>query len=97
MKKGLLVVGWLICSYINWGLTLGFFDHEFPYMSNTGISAFTAAVGPFGTIAVPIVVVINGDKFRWRVKPPTTEERWKVFQERYHGVLDRAYFDEKYN
>jgi hypothetical protein len=87
MKQLALSLLWLACSYANWGLTMGYFSHEYPDQSNIGISTFNAFGGPF---ALPASLTLQPRY--WRVKPMTVEERWQAFHENFPH-LTRAYFD----
>lgn len=87
MTVAIVVVGWLVCSFLTYGLLLGTFTHRYPYMRNTKDAIVLSVFGPFGVV----VELMLGD-FKWRLKPPSKEERWQAFSEE-HGILGRAYFE----
>lgn len=95
MKKKLTnAIMWAVCGYINWGLTLGAFDHQYPWEDCTSPAAITALAGPFGTPAV----LLLGHPFHWRVKPPTADERFKAYQAQYgEKWATRERFEQRYN
>jgi hypothetical protein len=93
VKTFLFIVFWLVCSYVNWGLTLGHFSHEFPYMQHTGIAGFGAMLGPFG---IPVSLLQCGPPYRFQLKPTSTEERWKIYHARFPS-FSRDDFEERYN
>lgn len=72
----LYITLWLGISFLNWGLTLGDFTRQFPYMKNTGPAVFTAVFGP---LALP-VVLIKARPYTWRLHPFTDDQRWEIFQ-----------------
>ena len=88
MKKLVIAVLWLACSYVNYGLTLGSLTQEFPNQYNTMGALGVAVVGPFGLPAVLLVF----SPYHWRTIPLTKEERWKAFHEMYPN-LTREYFE----
>jgi hypothetical protein len=90
MKKLAVFVLWCVCGFVNWGLTLGSFTHEFPTQSHTGIASFAALMGPPGLLAI----LFCSSPYHWRVKPMTTEERWNAFE---YKDLGRAYWEQHYN
>ena len=92
MKRYLVILIWLLCAYVNWGLTLGHFDHRFPHQRNTDVAGMTAFAGPFGTI----VVLLAGQPYHWRVVPRSTEEIWKAYHARWPH-LSREDFDREQN
>jgi hypothetical protein len=47
VKRALIVMLWLLCSFVNYGTTLGYFSHRFPYDDNVQISILFAIGGPF--------------------------------------------------
>ncbi len=88
MKKVIAVLLiWMLCGFASWGLTLGDFTYEFPYHGNKGISAFMAAVGPFGLAAALI-----HDSHHWRVRPLSKKERWEIFHKS-TPTLSYEYFE----
>jgi hypothetical protein len=92
MTKFIVVIAWLFCSFIDYGLFLGSFTHEFPDQLHTKAAiTWSLIFGPFG---LPIVAVMGNG--HWRVKPLTPEERWQAFHERW-PILDRKYFNENEN
>lgn len=95
MKKLLILLAvlWIPCGYLNYGLLLGGFTHQFPYMPNMTEAVVGAIIGPFGT---PAALIVPGPPYHFLLKPKTVEERWQIFHEQLPS-LSREYFDEKYN
>lgn len=94
MKRLLLVAAliiWILCGYIDYGYTLGYFDHRFPWTDNSGYALLMALGGPF---ALP--ASLSNPPLHWRTKPPTVEERWKAFHEQWPS-LGRSDFEGEYN
>lgn len=91
-KLLVIVVLWAACGYGAWGLTMGHFTHQYPYMPNTGISTFTAAFGPAGLFAA----LVCEQPYHWLVKPKATEERWQIYHETYPN-FPRSRFERDYN
>lgn len=52
MTAGLIILGYLASSFAAWGLTLGYFDHEFPANDNVGVARVIAIAGPVGLLLV---------------------------------------------
>lgn len=88
MTVAIVVVGWLICSFLTYGLTLGGFTHSFPYMNNMQEALIFPIFGPFALFAG---IGIFG--FHWRLRPIPKEERWRIFHAK-HNILSREYFEE---
>lgn len=82
---------WLLFGFLNYGLLLGGFTDEFPYMDAHGPAIFGAIGGPLGT---PAALIFSHGKFR--LKGFSREERWQIFNKKYEGYLDREYFDSRY-
>jgi len=83
------------CAVIAYGLILGVFTREFPYMRHTEPSV-TACVcgllfGVFGLIPT-LIFCLTRQPLAWRWKPLTKEQRWKIFDQEF-GFLGREYFD----
>lgn len=91
MHLALIVIGWLVCSFFAWGLTLGYFTEHYPYMNNKLFALVMSLLGPAGLFAA----LICGHSLAFRLKPLNKEQRWKIFKQKY-DCLDRAYFEEKY-
>lgn len=89
----ILLVLWIPCGFLNYGLFLGGFTHQFPYMPNTSEAVTGLLVGP---IATPAALLVPGPPYHFLLKPKTTEERWRIFHEQL-PTLSREYFDEQYN
>lgn len=81
------VAGWLVCSFVAYGLTLGGFTYHFPYMNNLRESLLFPIFGPFTIFAVVGVLGCH-----WRLRPISKEERWKIFHEE-HYCLSETYFE----
>lgn len=95
MKRNLIIaVIWILCGCANWGLTLGYFTHRFPYGQHT---PFAAAVALCGPLALPAVVIDSSPNYYFLWKPKTTEERWQEFQKEGFGDLGREYFERMEN
>lgn len=92
MKKYFIIAIWLICSYVNWGLTMGYFSHRFPDQDQVAISVFTSIMGPMGT---PVVLLI-GHPYHWQIKPYDAETRWEYFHQSAPDI-DREWFERHYN
>lgn len=95
MKKSdfsFFVIFWLLCGFVGYGLTLGYDTHQWPDQDNVGFSVFIGAAGPFGMVAS----LCLSRPYHWRLKPFTTEERWKAFHES-APHLSREYFEQNYN
>ena len=94
MKKSFaILVFWLLCGYLNWGLTLGYFSHKYPYMDNVAAAALFAVGGPTATI--PLLILTSAHWY-WQVRPTATEERWKIFHREFPN-LSRSYFEQALN
>lgn len=94
MKKlwiAVLALFWIGCSYVDYGLTLGYFTQHWPQESQTGFAVGMAVFGPAGL--VPALMVAP---HHWRTKPLTTEERWQAFHEQWPS-LSRDYFERNSN
>ena len=91
MKKTLFVVGWLACSFVDYGLMLGHDTHRWPDQEAQSAAIFFAFPGPF---TLPVVLLSN--PYHWRLKPLTTEERWGAFHELYPN-LNREEFERTRN
>jgi hypothetical protein len=87
----LIIVFWIACGYVNFGLTLGKFTHNFPDQYNLDVAEFAAFTGPFG-----LPVSLLSGPHHWRTTPLTTEERWEAFQKMFPG-LGREWFDRQNN
>jgi hypothetical protein len=92
----LIVLGWVVCGVIGWGLTLGDFTTEFPAYKNWGIAAFIALTGPFGVFVSIIMNIIHHGQLNFRLKPLTKEERWDAFVKEGFGILGRDYFEREH-
>jgi hypothetical protein len=90
MKK-LIILTWLACGFVNYGLTLGYFTHRYPESDSVGVSVGLGLLGPF---ALPVCLL--NTPHHWRLRPLGVEERWKKFHERYPR-LSRSSFEEGYN
>lgn len=88
MKRYLIAILWVSVGFFNYGYTLGYFTYHWPENSHLDIAVFTAVFGPFATSGV----LISGNTKHWLLKPYTTEERWKIFQDKYPH-LTRKDFD----
>jgi hypothetical protein len=93
MKKVIVIVVWVICGYVNYGMTLGYFTHKFPYVSNVSTAITMTVLGPFGT---PVVLISSAPTYHWLTKPKSAEERWEIFHKEVPH-LDRDYFEENLN
>lgn len=85
------VLLYVIIGVINYGATLYEFNKNFPYMKNLGIAIFMGVMGP---VSIPAILIYSGyEGFLFR--PPTREQRWEKFRERF-DILGREYFDKHY-
>lgn len=56
----IIVAAWIACGVVAYGITLGYFRHEYPQpdeKGHEGIASLMALVGPIGLI----VSVVNSD------------------------------------
>ena len=79
---------WLICGYVNYGLTLGHYTHKYPDQAHLKYAISWSFIG--GLIGLPIV--LSDSPYHWRTTPLTTEERWAEFNKLF-PALGREYFD----
>jgi hypothetical protein len=91
----LVVIGWLACSFLTYGMFLGYFTKHYPVSKNFGDAILFSLGGPFAAL-VGARYALHNKEFNFRIKPLTTEERFEKFNEKY-GILGREYFDENYN
>ena len=84
----LIVLAWFAVGFVNYGFTLGWFTHEFPYHKNSSVAVFVWITGP---LATPGILLTCGYKY-WLIKPRTYEERLKIFCETY-PTLTKKEFD----
>lgn len=89
----LTLILWVITGYFGYGLTLGDFDHQFPWSDNRGIASFIAVTGPVG---LGIMLIITGPPHHFRMTAPTVEERWQAFHAQWPRV-SRGHFERQYN
>lgn len=79
MKKTFVVgVLWIICGFLNWGMTLGRFTDLYPEFNQVPIAAFMAAAGIPGI--VPATVFGYG---HWCVVPLTRQQSWEAFHKKF--------------
>ena len=90
--KVAVAILWLGCGFVNYGLSLGYFSHKFPWMNNESEAILAGLTGPLGLPADAIVFF----PFHWQLKPYSTEQRWEFFQKEFPR-LDRAYFEQEEN
>lgn len=89
MTITLVVIGYLACSFVAWGLTLGFYTREFPFFSNIGFAALMAVTGPLGVLTAIIGSLADGG-LAWRVIPMTKDERFSEHHKRW-PLLDDSF------
>ena len=61
MITALLILGWIICGVLAYGLTLYDFTNEYPGMSHKGISKLMGIMGPFGLLATLVMAYTDYD------------------------------------
>jgi hypothetical protein len=93
MKRILLIVVWIGCSFLNYGFTLGYMTRQFPYMENTAGAVLFSFGGPLSLVVTLGIM----SPHHWRLVPLTSEQRWQIFNEEYKGKLSREYFERNYN
>lgn len=86
----LIVVMYLVCSFLGYGSILGGFTEEFSAANHLVVAIFAAVIGPFG---LPWWFVFGSFK-NFRLKPLSREERYKEFDKLYGPLLTRKYFEE---
>ena len=90
----LILLGWIVCGAIGYGLYLGEFTREFLYMKHTGaFGSFVFLCGPFGILAATISSIVHNGKLTFRLKSLTKEERWNEFVKIGFGILGRERFE----
>lgn len=98
MILALIVSMNLVCAVASWGLTLGSFTQNFPYMKHTGICItffiFGLVLGPICLIAL-ITICLMDQRVSFRLKPLSKEERWRIFHKQFN-TLDREYFEQNH-
>lgn len=71
MKRGLIVLVWVVCGVFNWGASMAHCAwgarHRWTNRDNVGISTIVAAGGPAGTVA--ILLVTNFCQHGWSLWP----------------------------
>ena len=93
MKKVMIVLVWLFCEFLTWGVSLGCFTHRYPSSNHTGICALLTVLGPCGLIASSISSVVSSGHIYWRVVPMTKEERWGAFHKRWPSLSRQEFED----
>jgi hypothetical protein len=91
MKKVFLLLFWICCGYLNWGLEIGYLTNRFPESDHRGFAALCAITGPF---CIP--ASLADWPLHWRTRPMTIEERWEAFHAQWPS-LSREYFERRYN
>ena len=75
---------WVVCGFLAYGLILGHFTHEFPYMNNARYAMLVGCTGPFGLLVMIMFNLIDcNGTFYWRVKPLSVYKRWEIYQKEY--------------
>lgn len=73
----LIVVGWIVCSFVSYGLILGGFTHRFPYFRQAQNSFISCLFGPVSLLSALIFLWLSPEmRWYWRVRPLTKAERW---------------------
>lgn len=93
MKRTLFVIGWLICSFISYGVGLGTMENRFPYFREFGVSIALSTLGPFSLVGEFVSFPISGLPLHWKLLPNTKEQRWEAHKKRW-PLLDRDYFEQ---
>jgi hypothetical protein len=84
---------WVLCSFLVWGLALGTFTKEYPYMNNTDV-LWPAVFGPLALASFALFLLFHR-KPGFLLKPYSKERRWGIFHKTYSS-LDREYFNERH-
>lgn len=86
MIIGLIVLGWIICGVLAYGMTLYNFTEMFPYLNHKGIARWMGICGPIGILVCFRNVEHKG--FMWRAR--SLQERWEIYQGTYQypGTLE---------
>lgn len=91
----MIILLWMICGAIGFGLCLGFFQGQWPQFawktrySNVALSVFISFLGPFGMVCAYYMSDSGTHGLHYRVI--TKDESWAAHQARY-PELDYAYF-----
>lgn len=91
MIIALVIIGWITCGVLNYGMALESFTRKFPYMKHTGFAVFSGFTGPFG-----LIVELFASNRRLLFRPYSVEKRWEIFRKE-HEILGRNYFDRKHS
>lgn len=91
----LVIIGWLTCSFLGYGLNLGYFTFNYPDAKHFKDSLILTFSGPAYVLGMLLFLYIDDSPIRFRIKPLTTEQRFQKFNEKYE-ILGIEYFEEHY-
>ena len=85
-----MIVVWVVCGILAYGMTLYDFETSFPYHSgHLGIASFMGCAGLVGLL----VVLVSTHKYGLMFKPYTKEEKWHFYHERYPSLSYESFED----
>jgi len=86
-----IVLFWLICGVIAYGVILGTFTRRFPWSRSAIMALLLAIFGPI-TLISSLIFAAGTGHFGFRLVPLTKEQRWEAHK-RSFPELSRAYFE----
>lgn len=85
MWIAIIVAGWLLCSFLSYGLTLGYFDGKWPFFRHFRFAVLISTAGPVALI-VALGFALEDGSLRFNIRPLSKQEAWLAHRRKWPSL-----------